>query len=581
MVWLLCTGSVWAEPHACTQRGQTVEAAAAQAREWVARPVREVQVKGFSPAADIRHRVYDTPRPLRMWIIRIDLTAPGVRVAVTEPADLACEDAHCETLCANTLQFARQRGAQLAINASAFAPFRPHMGMPMDVVGLAAANGRVYSQPDERFGAMYVSHGGRIALKGPPLDTHDVWHVVAGFRMLVDDGRIVVSQSAANSEFGGPNPRTAVGVDKEGRTLWIVVVDGRQTGVSEGMTLVELASLYQSLRGWDALNLDGGGSSTFVLEGADGLHRVINTPVGWKKPGSLRQVANNLGFYLPGATGVAEGDRPVTMRDAVIRLASSRRGGGYKWKGDGVSKDVIYDGQTILCANPEGTFCCGATLEMFLDAYCTTRFGGDCSNASGRWFEDWPTERIIALKQGWWGMEEAVTNALLPEGARATIREKQVYHVLPWTGLGEPVENYRLLQRGDFVQFWRKSGSGHSAVFWGRDRDESGRERLWYWSSQPKPRHAYPFAPGGKPVKTPGHGINWEYVGDEIDPARIYGVRLVNPALSSSSSGAMHLLPVFGRACSSHSSISAAHLPRALHAERRINNDTDLSPSPP
>ena len=128
VVWLLCTGSVWAEPHACTQRGQTVEAAAAQAREWVARPVREVQVKGFSPAADIRHRVYDTPRPLRMWIIRIDLTAPGVRVAVTEPADLACEDAHCETLCANTLQFARQRGAQLAINASAFAPFRPHMG---------------------------------------------------------------------------------------------------------------------------------------------------------------------------------------------------------------------------------------------------------------------------------------------------------------------------------------------------------------------------------------------------------------------------------------------------------------------
>ena len=136
-------------------------------------------------------------------------------------------------------------------------------------------------------------------------------------------------------------------------------------------------------------------------------------------------------------------------------------------------------------------------------------------------------ERFEALWNGWYGSESAPANPLIPELARRTIREKQVYHVLPWAGFGRPVADYRLLERGDFVEFWRKSGSGHSVIFWGRDFDKQGRERLWYWSSQGKPRHAYPEKPGGEPVKTPGYGVNWEYVGDEIDPQRIYGVRLI------------------------------------------------------
>ncbi|MFQ5807203.1 MAG: phosphodiester glycosidase family protein, partial [Phycisphaerae bacterium] len=341
-------------------------------------------------------------------------------------------------------------------------------------------------------------------------------------------GRLIVSEKVANTRFGGPNPRTALGVDRQGHTLWIVVVDGRQAGLSVGVTLVELACLFQTLGVWDALNLDGGGSSTFVMEDADGLHTVVNTPVGRGRPNTLRQVANNLGLYLPGTGVEAETGRPRTLREAVIRAASSRRGGGYSATGQGVSRDITYDGQTVLRANPQGTYCCGATLEVFLDAYCRTRHGYVLSEARGRWFENWPREKFVALQQGWYGTDEAQTNPLLPEEVRPAIREKQLYHVLPWTGLATPVENYRLLRRGDFVQFWRKNGTGHSAIFWGRDRDKLGRERLWYWSSQRQPRYAYPLTPGGQPVRSPGYGINWEYIGDEIDPARIHGVSPVD-----------------------------------------------------
>jgi hypothetical protein len=529
-MWLLLAPVLLAQP-ATTQARQSVEAAATQTRLWIGHPAREERIEAFAPAADIRYRLYETPKPLRMWIAKLDLTAPGVRFAVTEPAEFTGQDARFETRCATTVEFAMQRGVQLAINTSAFGPFRQRMGEPMDVVGLAAVGGSRYSEPDERFGALYIHRDGRVALKGPPLPAGDIWHVIPGFRMLIDDGRIVVRQDVADSKFGGVNPRTAVGVDKDGRTLWIVVVDGRQPGISEGITLVELACLFESLGVWDALNLDGGGSSTLVLENAEGTYDVVNTPVGRGQPNTLRQVANNLGLYLPGMGPKPKDDRPTTLREKLIRLIARRHGGGYCLEAGGVSKDIAYDGDVVLHAAPAGTYCCGATLEAFLDAYCQMRYGCPAAQATGTWFENWPREKFIALQKGWYGTEDAPTNPLIPEEARPTIREKQVYYMLPWTGLAKPVGHYRQFRRGDFVEFWRKNGTGHSVIFWGRDRDEDGRERLWYWSSQKKPRYAYPREPGGQPLKTPGYGINWEYIGDEIDPARIYGVSLVdNPA---------------------------------------------------
>lgn len=521
--WLLLSAA-----SALAQAPQSVETGAATARQWVDFPARAATIHGYGAAGEIRNLAYQVPRPLRVWVVTIDTGASGVRFAVTQPAEESEERGRYETRCSSTLEFARQRGVQLAINASAFGPYRARAGGFMDVVGLAAVRGQLYSEADERFGAMYISREGRVALKGPPLPTEPLWHVVPGFRMLLDDGRVVVQPAVAESSFGGVNPRTAVGVDRAGRTLWIVVVDGRQPGVSEGITLIELAALFQWLGAWDALNLDGGGSTTLVAEQDDGTHGVINTPVGQQQPNTLRQVANNVGLYLPGPRPAASQETAPTMRAAVVRLAAVRRGGGYKWVGGGVSRDVVYEGKTILQASDDGTYCCGATLELFLDAYCLVHHDCDRAAASGRWFMGWPVDRLVALQQGWYGTPAAVQCPLFPENMRATVRERQVVDALTWARLAEPVGEYRLLERGDFVQFWRTSGSGHSAVFWGRDYDAQGRERLWYWSSQPNPRRADSRTPGEDPP-LPGLGMSWEYVGEEIDPQRIYGARLTEP----------------------------------------------------
>lgn len=68
------------------------------------------------------------------------------------------------------------------------------------------------------------------------------------------------------------HPRTLIGVDRRG-AIWLVAIDGRQPSYSVGMTFSELLRLCDRLELRDALNLDGGGSTTMVVKGA-----VVNKP---------------------------------------------------------------------------------------------------------------------------------------------------------------------------------------------------------------------------------------------------------------------------------------------------------------
>ena len=77
---------------------------------------------------------------------------------------------------------------------------------------------------------------------------------------------------APRERFLGRHPRTMLGVDRAG-FAWLVTVDGRQPDASAGMTLVELQRLAHRIGLTDALNLDGGGSTTMVIAG-----NVVNHP---------------------------------------------------------------------------------------------------------------------------------------------------------------------------------------------------------------------------------------------------------------------------------------------------------------
>jgi len=92
---------------------------------------------------------------------------------------------------------------------------------------------------------------------------------VGGFPLLLSNGERVgdLGVSSRPSFSEARHPRTAVGYDPHRRRLWIVVVDGRQEGYSDGMSLPEIATLFEALEVREAINLDGGGSSVMVLRG--------------------------------------------------------------------------------------------------------------------------------------------------------------------------------------------------------------------------------------------------------------------------------------------------------------------------
>ena len=115
---------------------------------------------------------------------------------------------------------------------------------------------------------------------------------ISGERVLLRDGKRLVED---DREL---HPRTAVGIDRDTGKVLLLVVDGRQDN-SRGYTLVELARLMRSLGAEDALNLDGGGSSTLVARDEDGDRRVLNSP----SDGSQRSVADGIGVHYSKPAG--------------------------------------------------------------------------------------------------------------------------------------------------------------------------------------------------------------------------------------------------------------------------------------
>ncbi len=110
----------------------------------------------------------------------------------------------------------------------------------------------------------------------------------------VGGGAVLVRNGVAQTEFShnvtGRNPRTAIGLDKTGTKVTLVVLDGRRND-ARGMTQTELAELMAEIGCYTALNFDGGGSSTMVAD-IMGEQKVLNT----LSDGSLRNVTNSVGI---------------------------------------------------------------------------------------------------------------------------------------------------------------------------------------------------------------------------------------------------------------------------------------------
>jgi len=256
-------------------------------------PVKQELFEGVTYQRVIRY----LPHSMIAHVLVIDRKVEGMKFTVTPPGDVEGGAIAART----TSQFLEEFGVQIAINGDGFFPwwsrspvdYYPHVGDPVTPNGFAAAFREVYAdglQDPNPGPTLYINRTGELVFDKAP---NKVFHAISGDRILIVNSEII---SDLNDSV--IHPRTAIGMNRNGRWLYLVVVDGRQPFYSAGATYRELAELLKDFGAYNAMSLDGGGSSTMVIEGKDGKPLILNSPIDNYIPGRERPVANHFGISL-------------------------------------------------------------------------------------------------------------------------------------------------------------------------------------------------------------------------------------------------------------------------------------------
>ena len=249
-------------------------------------------------------RAETEPRAVHMHVVQIDLSAPGVRVALSPPAGSR------EVVRQTTLAFLAQEHAQIAINAHFFLPF-PSTDTDAWLVGIAASEGRVYSafeSPEQSFALVADAPGLNVDRDNHASIVHrdraqadglhvaepvTLWTTVSGSAQIVTGGETTIPDL---EWYRAVQARTAIGLSRDRRTLTLFTVD--KSGGSEGMRIGEVADVLRRDYGvWDALNLDGGGSTTMAMEDPVTHVPALVNASSDKDPAAGRSVGSSLAVF--------------------------------------------------------------------------------------------------------------------------------------------------------------------------------------------------------------------------------------------------------------------------------------------
>jgi hypothetical protein len=235
-------------------------------------------------------------------VLVVDLCAAGVSVRATAQSERGRV----------VSSFGALAGAQAAINGDFYSA-------GYDTNGPSRGNGMAWGGADHGYVAPVQFGPGQVALpEHGGTGGVEPWarEVVSGHPTLLAGGQ--VRGNNGDGLCTARHPRTAIGFDGAKTKMFLAVIDGRATG-RIGMTCDEMIGLFQGLGASDALNLDGGGSSTMWLGNAG----VLNYP----SDGQQRVVANHLAIRATGSGPAVHCPRPpyaadFAAKDAPLEMTS-------------------------------------------------------------------------------------------------------------------------------------------------------------------------------------------------------------------------------------------------------------------
>lgn len=255
--------------------------------------------------------------PLKAWVAKVDLSKENIVAKVLSSSD--------KDQLSTPLQFLNEYDAKIIINGGYFNSEKK----PVQHVGLLKTNGKLKEpashsvfRDSERYfisrGGFGITYDGKADIawcstkndsiyewerpltnrpgnpnKQLPFSTANYWPVQEALHagpILISNGKIdlnIEDEVFFNTSIAGVQPRSSIGYTKD-QHLILMVVDGRQAE-SRGVYLEELAIMMSEFNCFEAINLDGGGSSAMVADS-----RLLNRPVGRT---SQREVMSAIGIF--------------------------------------------------------------------------------------------------------------------------------------------------------------------------------------------------------------------------------------------------------------------------------------------
>lgn len=190
-------------------------------------------------------------------------------------------------------QFVDRYDMDLAINGDGWRPWVsresvPHPGDDVNITSFQMSDGYVVSH-GMMDATIYISADNEASIGRPLGNTQNA---ISGLGVLLKDGEL--TDYAID---GDKHPRTIIGLSEDGLTMIWIVIDGRQPLYSDGASLEQCAEIALSSGAFQAVNMDGGGSSTMARSTMIGA-QIINSPCDFLQPKWERSIGNQIGLRV-------------------------------------------------------------------------------------------------------------------------------------------------------------------------------------------------------------------------------------------------------------------------------------------
>lgn len=243
--------------------------------------------------------------------LRVDLTDPDVRMFATPRTTNYVLNLY-ETGGLTTTNFLTTYTPQLVINANNFHDPNtldsPSYTLPQwtkfVVTGELMTTGQVVSVQESATDAgtfMFTASNQPtfIPTNWPPASTAGQYTIVSGlYAVLVNGVNIAYPYTNSVDFVHQVNPRTGFGLSKDRRYLYMLTIDGRQSGYSDGAWDWETADWLALVGAWDGANMDGGGSTCLAIRDTTGHVVELNHDSASASYRVERTIGCHLGFFL-------------------------------------------------------------------------------------------------------------------------------------------------------------------------------------------------------------------------------------------------------------------------------------------